>query len=489
MRHPRMKSFSVILCVFTLTCTGIVGCAERASGSPTPTSIASCGTGICGTDESSASCPLDCAARGFSGKIYTTYVNSTGVGDIAMMIAEPKAARYPEGAGVVVVASPVFSQTGGFQTTPDFTSIGLIQVSYLWPGQTDALTVMRSGGEFDYGGDKSVQVLQDVIRFAAGQIPDKDGKYLSSIITTTALTTEVGLYAFSDAGIAAVNVLSIDGDNLTNVQYFIGRENPTVDTLTCLEAGYQNDSIQPELNPFYSYPTSYATDQIALNYANVHWDPNYSDPVSRAAGRPYLDLDGSGTLSSADYIFSWRVPVMFGKRHYSVALTQALLDNGALTVSTWPADLATPAEAAHDWPFRQSPGRYSLLRTKMPQLKVMLVFGQKDTYQAAPDKPHIHQAFQGFRFEAGLWVRLNPDRAYVKAVIPSAGESFPDNPANTEPEDWAQIGAYAYPDQDNSAQLVPLAAIAEMADRTHFNRWDENLGQTLYIYFPNTPQP
>lgn len=489
MTRPWMQSSTLILCVLALSSASLMGCGTVASMSPTPTAIASCGNGICDNGESSASCPIDCPTVGFSGRIHTTYVNTAGVGDIAIMVAEPKAARYPEGAGVVVVVSPIFSQADGFQTNPNLNSIGLIQVSYLWPGQTDTPTGMRSGGEFDYGGDKSVQVLQDVIRFASGQIPDKDGKYLSSIITTMALTTEVGLYAFSDAGIAAVNVLSIDGDNLSNVQYFIGRENPTVDTLTCLEADYQNEANQPVLNPFYSYPTSYGTDKITLNYANVRWDPNYTDPLSHAVGRPYLDTDGSGNYSSGDYVFSWRVPVMFGKRYYSVALTQALLDNGALTVSSWPADLATPAEAARDWPFRESPNRYSILRTKMPQLKVMLVFGQNDTYQAAPDKPHIHQAFQGFRFEAGLWVRLNPDRAYVKAMIPSAGDSFPDNPANTEPEDWVQIGTYAYPDQDNSVQLVPLAATAEMADRTHFSRWDENLGQTLYIYFPNTPQP
>ena len=57
----------------------------------------------------------------------------------------------------------------------------------------------------------------------------------------------------------------------------------------------------------------------------------------------------------------------------------------------------------------------------MPDLKVMLVFAQEDHAQAAQDKPHIHQAFQGFRFEARLWVRLNPDRAYVQSLIPTAG--------------------------------------------------------------------
>jgi hypothetical protein len=158
-------------------------------------------------------------------------------------------------------------------------------------------------------------------------------------------------------------------------------------------------------------------------------------------------------------------------------------------LSTWPADLATPDEAARDWPSRQSPERYIFLRTLMPDLKVMLVFAQQDHIQAAQDKPAIHQAFQGFRFEAGLWVRLNPDRAYVQSLMPTAGQDFPDNPADTQPSDWTKAGSFAYPGQGNAALLVPLAAATEMADRTHFGRWDENLGQTLYIYFPPTPQP
>ena len=485
----RSRMLPLTLCALTLIVTNLIGCKPAASLPPSPTANPLCGNGICDSGEDPVSCPLDCPAASFSGQVKTTYINSAGVGDIAVMIATPQSVRYPEGAGVVVIVSPIFSQVGNFQTDPDLTSIGLIQISYLWPGQADTATRIKSGGEFDYGGNQSVQVLQDVIRFASGQIPDREGRYLSSLIHVTPLTTEVGLYAFSDAGIAAVNVLTLDGDNLSGVQYFIGRENPTVDTLSCLETGYRNDSGQPVYNPFYNYLTSYSTTTITLNYANVRWDPTYADHFSSEIGRAYFDLDGSGNISTGDYVLSWRVPIMFGKRFYSAALTQALLDNGTLTVSMWPPDLAKPAEAARDWPFRESPSRYVNLRTKMPNLKVMLVFGQDDSFQTTIDKPHIHQAFQGFRFEAGLWVRLNPDRAYVQALIPSAGDNFPDNPANTQPEDWMQIGTYAYPGQDNATQLIPLAAVAEMADRTHFGRWDENLGQVLYIYFPKTPQP
>jgi hypothetical protein len=102
-------------------------------------------------------------------------------------------------------------------------------------------------------------------------------------------------------------------------------------------------------------------------------------------------------------------------------------------------------------------------------------------------------------------VRLNPDRSYVEsmfqdAVMTSQGNTsltpapvamldFPDNPADTQPTDWTQIGAYAYLDQGQAGRLVPLAAVAEMADRTHDSYWDQNLGQVLYTNPVPTPQP
>jgi len=489
MKHSRILPLILVLFAFTGLGTSLVGCSPVAIKASTPTPGPLCGNGLCDNGETSRSCLLDCPTLGFSGQIQTAYINSEGIGDIAVMVASPKTARYPEGAGVVVVASPIFSTAGGFMTDPDLTSLGLIQVSYLWPGQTDTRTGVQSGGTFDYGGEQSIQVLRDVIRFASGLIPDTDGHYLPALIHITPLTSEVGLYAFSDAGIAVVDVFSLYGDVLPGVQYYVGRENPTVDTLTCLEAGYLDDTDQPVNNPFYKYPASYSSGAINLTYTNVRWDATFTDVHTGAVGTAYLDLDSSGTISPNDFVLSWRVPVIFGKRTYSVALTQALLDTGALTLSTWPADLATPEEAARDWPFRQSTGRYVDLRSMMPDLKVMLVFAQIDHAQVVQDKPHIHQAFQGFRFEAGLWVRLNPDRAYVQALLPTAGMEFPDNPANTQPEDWIQIGTYSYPGQGSAARLVPLAAVAEMADRTHFGRWDENLGQVLYIYFQPTAQP
>ena len=61
------------------------------------------------------------------------------------------------------------------------------------------------------------------------------------------------------------------------------------------------------------------------------------------------------------------------------------------------------------------------MTTIVQNMKVMLVFAQNDHAQVAQDKPHIHQLYQGFRFEARLWVRLNPDRVYVESLIQIAG--------------------------------------------------------------------
>ncbi len=460
----------------------------------------------CATPAGSLTAPVPTSPP-VSGQVKTTTILSEGV-EIAVMIASPLTPRYAEGAGIVVVASPIFGASTGFVTDPDITSLGLIQVSYLWPGQTDARTGAKSTGEFDYGGEHSVNILRDVIRFAGNRLSDKAGRYIVSLTAVPPLVGEVGVYAFSDAGLTAVRAFSLYGSQMQGLGWFIGREVPTVDSLSSMEVGYYDAAGQPVYNPFYVYPTSYTPNVLLLGYTNLRWDPAYTSIFSPDLGRPYLDLDGNAAISPGDFIFDGPIPVMFGKRYYSTALTRALDSTGALSLAAWPSDLATPQEAAQAWQIRQTPGLFTAMQDEqiVQNMKVMLLFAQADHAQVAQDKPHIHQLYQGFRFEARLWVRLNPDRSYVESILQDAGPTvypgglsasptpgpnldFPDNPANTQPDDWTQIGAYAYPGQGRAGGLVPLAAIAEMADRDHSGIWDENIGQVIYIYPAPTPQP
>ena len=409
-----------------------------------------------------------------------TYVPSEG-GYIAVQVSLPETGRYPDGASVVVEVATFLTGSGDFYTSLDATELGLIQVAYLWPGTTSPSTGAHSDGTYDYGGEEGIKGLRDVLRYVTGQIPDRDGYYLAERLAITPLTDQVGLYAFSHPGIAAVNVLADYGDQVPGVRYLVGRENPTVDTITAVELGYFDDG-RAVLNPLYDYPDDYTPIAINLDYSSIRWDADYVDEARGYVGRPYFDLNDNGVVDASDHPLGPRVPTMYDKRFYSTALTQALLDNGALSEADWPADLGTPIEAAELWPYRSSTHRYPALAARTPDLKAMLVFAIRDHVQPTADKPHIHQAYDGFRHGAGLWTRLNPDQAYVAALSAELGDLVAEHPANTEPADWLEIEGWGYPNRAGSQILVPLAAVAEMADRVHEDQWGADLDRVLVDY-------
>ena len=112
----------------------------------------------------------------------------------------------------------------------------------------------------------------------------------------------------------------------------------------------------------------------------------------------------------------------------------------------------------------------------------MLVFATYDHVQAAPDKPHIRQAYDGFRKRAGLWTRLNCDLVYTQSEIHASArikDGFPDKAANTEPKDWyADAESWGFAGKlagELTARTIPLAGIAEMADRIQADIWKPNL--------------
>jgi hypothetical protein len=395
--------------------------------------------------------------------------------------------------------------SGDFYHSLDVTPIGLIQITFLWPGTQSKSTGAESQGTYDYGGEIGIAALRDVLLYATGEIPDRGGNYLAERSSITPLSDNVGLYAFSHPGIAAVNVLALYGDQLPGVAYLVGRENPTTDTLTAVEVGHFNTEDKPVPNPMYTYPDDYSPLEVTLEYDQVFWDPltqegRYTgrpyfdlnnngvlDDSDYALGsrvpRPYFDLNNNGVLDDSDYALGSRVPTMYDKRLYSVALIQALQDNLSSSSGEWPDDLASPEQVAQWWPFRSSPERYPLLGTQTQNLHVMLVFALRDHVQPARDKPHIHHAFDGFYHAAGLWTRMNPDASYVRWLDERLGELSPDNPANSEPADWRDIPTWSHPNGRPAVLVVALAAIAEMADRQHEGYWGADL-DGLLVDFP-----
>jgi hypothetical protein len=406
-----------------------------------------------------------------------TYVQSPGVGRIAVRLRTPETPRYPEGAPVVVNVCNFFTYHSGFgpPNQLESTELGAIQVSYISPGEEDLETGYASEGVYDHGGPQSIAALRDVIRFSFGAIPDVDGYYIGDLLATTPLTDNVGVFAFSHQGIAGTNVLCYHGDQLSQVKYFVGRENPTIPALSSLEAGYMTDAGHV-LNPYYVYASDYTSRSLNIDYSKVGWLENEDYPD----GRPFFAVD-----DGPDHILGPKIPNMWDKRYYSPELTQALLENGAFT-ETWPSDLATVTETLEIWPYRTTVHNYGELTDTLPHLKVMLVFARDDHVQGAPDKPHIHHAWDGFRETAGLWVRLNPDPVYI-AQAGMSPDAFPDNPANAEPADWYEDAPaqWSYPNLPGADGTAELAGVAEMMDRVQAEAWSDDLDAVLFHY----PQP
>ena len=437
-----------------------------------------CGDGICDEKErSSGLCPEDC--KGYE-KVYT-HVPCAEVGNIAVRIDLPEKPRYVDTAPVVVVASTWFVEKYNntatlFHLDYNPAEVGAITVSHLWPGKTDPDSGISSSGEYDFGGPISLAALRDTIRFALGETRNLDGLYLHELITVKPLYGNVGMFASSHAGVVATNVMAYYGEMLSGLRYFVGRENPTMAEMYPLEIGHFDDHQIPVYNPYYNHD-GYTPTSLEVDYSYLGWIQN----AQYSQGRPIFLVPGG-----RDYVLDNKGPRINGKRWFSHALTQALLDNGIFTMETWPHDLATPQQTADFWPYRITVHNYQAIGEKLPDLRVLLAFATYDHVQAAPDKPHIRQAYDGFHKTAKLWIRLNCDLAYVQSevnVSASQAEGFPDNDANTEPNDWfVEAESWGFAGRlaaEPTTHTVPLAGIAEMADRVYLDEWSPNLDSAM----------
>lgn len=404
-----------------------------------------------------------------AGTTFETTVNTDGIGEILVQIKLPQSARYNDGAPIVVNVPTFFTpELTGFHPLDDLTKNGVIAISLMYPGRSDGNGKFSDGTD-DFGGPNSIKALRDVLLFAMGEKNNSDGYSLKELSAITPLYSDVGIYAFSHPGIAATAVLGTYSNELKNVAYFVGRENPTLDLLSSLELGHWNTEGKAKIadpNPLYKYPRDYSSSSIDLDYSSVNYDQNSESP--------YFDTNHNKNLDSTEFSLGTQVPNMFGKRYYSRALLHALESNGALTSSSWPTDLATPEEADAIWPSRETTPYYSKLNKS---LHVMLVFAEKSHVQVSPDQPSIHQAYDGFN-GAGIWIRLNPDSSYVAKTAPINVNSYTEHSANTEPSNWSNLASWAY-GTEAYVSTIPLAGTLEMADRTHDQNWSDDLTTTL----------
>ncbi|MEW5826251.1 MAG: hypothetical protein AB1778_05410 [Candidatus Bipolaricaulota bacterium] len=413
-------------------------------------------------------CVFEAAAREAAFREVFTSILCPETGEVAVRVTVPERPRYASGAPVLVEVPPFATPVVGFSEPLPVFLHGAVHVTLLWPGRHDPASGVESEGIDDYGGPNALAALRQVIRFAAGEVADVCGSKVDEVTGLPIATSNVGLYAFSHPGIPMTRVMVSHGQSLGAVSYLVGGENPTDDVLFSVEVGHWGSDGRPVYSPFYDFPEDYTGGGLVLDAESAAWEISPDAP----AGRPVLV--GSG---GARHALGNQVPRFFGKRIYSVALLEKLVAGETLSDAAWPEDLATLSEARAWWPDRTAVGHYASLSSAAPQLHVMLVFGLRDHVQPAADKPHIHQAYEGFR-AAGLWVRLNPDRAYLASL--SSLLAVSDHPAGREPEDWREIESWAVGGGAQGRAIALLAGTLEMMDRAEANAWEDDLDRTLY---------
>ncbi len=414
--------------------------------------------------------------------------DSTGTpgGTLALRIYAPASssdARYTDGAPVVIYVPG--SDTAGSLSVALPQADDMIRIVFLFPGGSSSASGRHSDGTYDHRGTNCIAALLDVVRYAAGELTDSDGKTIDERLAVDVLHDNIGLIGSSNGGNIVTAVAAQHGAELAgHLRYIVQWESPVSSQIATVDLGgvmldcpggrrTRLNVVNPHYRAYgpltidvdYSQITYDATDLHHPVFLDGTGDGHYTTVLDPSTGCQTPDLNFDGTLGT-DEDFPLASYSDGTKQFYSRPATQAMADHH-LFGGSWPGKIATVAQANAFWDLREAVRLYPNAMAKVPGLEGMVLATVIDHVQATPDKPHIHQAFDGWN-ALGAWVQINPDPAYLVEADPSlAGRTdLPHNSPNTPPSDWSDVESYAVP-EDISNRVLRSAAVHQMADRAH----------------------
>ncbi len=413
---------------------------------------------------------------------------STGsaTGTLAVRVFAPSSAalaRYSEGAPVMVFA------TGGDDVGTLANQVGraedVIRIVFIYPGGRDTTTGRSSAGAYDFRGADSIAAVRDVILYAAGQLPDRNGKRINEVVPVPVINNNIGLFGSSNGGNMVVSVLAQHGAQLSPyVKYFIQWESPVCSQVATSDAGATgltctgNRQSLASGNPWYN-PAGNTATALNIDYSRARYnsastttpvffdgsgDGRYTliaDPARAGCQTP--DLNGDGRISTSEDRPLNAYRMTGNKQVYSRQATQGLAATG--TVASWPANIATVAEANAFWDIREAVLLYQTAVANVAGLESMALTSFTDHVQTQmTENAHVKMAFDAMN-SRGRWVKINPARSYFTAIDSALNSrtDIPNNTANTAPANWSDRRSYTYP--DDLDQTAWAAAVQEMADR------------------------
>ncbi len=412
-----------------------------------------------------------------------------GAEGIAVSLIAPKKPRYPAGAPVAISVAGGHG-AGNVSSRMNVAGCGFVEMGFAFPsgGQGDA----KSGGTYDFRGPKSVEALRDVILFALGRKADTQGQTIQDILgDTRVLTSNVGIHGGSHGGNACGAVMGLWGQQFPELAWYVSMESPYGEGIAGAELGARRGRLCPAYDP----------DTGVLDVAKLAFDRHLElrpfgagrfgdSSLPALIGSLFFDMDGDGKCDSAD---DYRLqPLVFDlgtgrKSWYSVRLMQEAEKRGLFSKPR-PAHIPSLDETIEFWRYRDATGLLADALRKVPKLSVIVVAGETDHVQIAPDHPHIRIQVNAFQKAGAQLIRLNPDRVYVEWLF---DRNLPDVPDNNAALQYTPktIGPALCPDRAVPKQLLSPAAMCELADRVQAGNFEANLNRVLFPDAPKTSGP
>lgn len=411
--------------------------------------------------------------------------SAAGTGTLAVRVFAPanlSETRYPEGAPVLIWGPGGTSE--GSLNDPLRRATDVIRIVFLFPGGRDLATGRSSGGSYDFRGLASILALRDVLRYAAGELADSQGRRIDDVLPVPVLHHDIGLLGSSNGGNIVVAVAVLFGSELSGrLRYVIQWESPVSSQITLADLGPATlDCSGTAQRPSFRAPNprylGYGPLELTADYSQIAYDPSsathpvfldgngnrrYDTVATQTSGCRTPDLSGNNALETSED-FPLSSHTVAGKQCYSRAVTRALRDGGVFGGS-WPSSIATVEEADAYWGLREAVRLYPAATAAIPGVEAMVLASLEDHVQVAADHPHIRQAFEGWQ-GAGAPVKLNPGLSYLRTADSTlaARTDLLDLAFGESPKGWSDASSFCLP-ETVSVDAMQLAAVWQMADR------------------------
>ncbi|MCX8035815.1 MAG: hypothetical protein N3D11_01940 [Candidatus Sumerlaeia bacterium] len=415
-----------------------------------------------------------------------------GAQGVAVRVIPPLRPRYEAGAPVVIHVAGG-QNAGAAVGPPQLARFGFVELYFGFPNGGGS--EVESGGTYDYRGPDSIRALADVIRFATGRLADHESRTLAALLPKVKILPQnCGLIGFSHGGNACGVAMARYGGEFPDLAFYVSMESPYGDGAMNVELG----GFEAGLNPAYN-PETGVLDLSKLAYG-ADLEPFLFRRMGGATGLKgalFFDLNGDGKYSGKDDYPANVFVCDLGKgprAWYSLRLLREA-ERRALFGEPRPPHIPTLEEAGEFWAWRDAEKSIAEAVRQCPKTAVIVYANARDHVQAAPDHPHIVAQIEGFRKAGAAFVRLNPDRAYVEAILKSAPPVLRERAVGTPADNDAGKAWDRRTIRDGCepaslpADLCVQAAVCELADRTHAGMWSKNLDKVLISYEPPALPP